>query len=961
MLLSSGLTRARLFQGALLAAFVLAASAAEAQNSGFQTYGFDQGLLNLGEGPIAEDGAGDLLIATENGAFAYDGRRFIALGLEHGLREGGRVIGLAVNESGRIAIEYPDEVYVSAEASDTSHPVTSLTFSPVSHPGISFYDDQGRHRLVAWHADFVVLSDDSAIRILASPGVPRVAAMPYDRGEWAELARPSRIFSVANHLWDAFDDGRVCRADPGAVTCYSASNGLPPGQTFDVVAGNHGQILARAAAAVSTLEPSSDRWTTASLPDQGGRYNAVPGFLGIYRAPDGSFVTQAVNGLDVLSKAGWSEQTIRDGAPGGTIVSAMTDRAGQLWFHVIGQGLVRWLGYGLWDSVERADGLSDGYPWQTARSASGALWVTTDDGLDKVVVRGATKRVTAILPGASYAIATLSDGKVIVGYKNKGFRLVENDRTWSAVVATPTITALLPTPDRALWIGTIKGIYRVMPPAVKPFRPSLVVTTGAAVLALTYDGDGGVYYLSGGRLHHCYADGRSVVIAGQEAIGGVQQVAMAVARDGSFWIGGSGGLYRLVVREDRIVSLRALPIEDTRSTVTYAIMVDHRGWLWFGTDLGITVFDGRRWASADADQGLLSNGVSEDGLREDPDGSVWIATNAGVSHLRDPGSLFVDRPLAVVVTQATLGSYAAGRGQLPYSRDPLLVELGTPNHGIERSVQFRYRLSGVDQGWVTSTSGVVRYPFVPPGRHTLTVVADDVLTHRQSAPTVLTIEIGFQWWRQWWALCAWAVLVLALGYAGVRVRYRAMYARQADLVRRVAEATAQIRHQAAHDEMTGLLVRREVERHLAERLKDRGGRDELVVALLDVDHFKTINDTCGHLGGDDVLRSLGRILRRHLHGAEVAGRYGGEEALLVLDDHDGNAADRILDLHLAVRHDLFNAGGRSIRVTCSIGVAWVSPGDTWETLIGRADAALYEAKHGGRDRVVESRHQPARV
>ena len=944
--------------GAILAALLTVSPAAKAERPGIQIYGFEQGLLNLAGTPLAEDAAGDLLIGTENGLFAYDGRRFISLGVERGLRRGGRVTAVVVNASGRIAIAYPDDVYVSVGSSDEAHPVTSLTFKPVNHPAVSLYDE-GRDRLVAWGADFVVLDSDGAVRVRTS-GMPRVEALPYDSGEWAELARPAKIFSVHDHLWETFVDGRVCRADPGAVACYSTANGLTSLETSDVVGGNDGKILARAATTVSTLEPGTNRWTTVSLPDQGGRYDAYVTDLGVFRAPDGSFVTQSVGGLDVLGAGGWSELTTRDGAPGGTILGAMTDRTGQLWFHVVGQGVVRWLGYGLWDSLTTANGLFDGSPWQTGRAAGGALWVTTDGGLDKVVMRGASKRVTATIPGSSYAIASLANGAIVAGFKDSGFRIVDSAGRASRVVATPSVTAILPTPDHAIWFGTSRGLYRLAPGATS-LRPSLVVATGTMVLALRYDGDGGVYYLSGGRLRHYHADGTNIVVVGQQSVDELQPAVMTIARDGAFWVGGSGGLYRLVVRDDRVVNLQAVPIENTQSGTIYAMMVDHRGWLWFGTDLGITVFDGKRWVSADADQGLLSNGVSEDGLREDPDGSVWIATNAGLSHLRDPASLFVDHPLAVVVTQATLGREPAGRGQLPYTRDPLLVELGTPNHGIERSVQFRYRLSGVDQGWVISTSGEVRYPFVPPGRHTLTVVADDVLTHRQSAPTVLTIEVGFQWWRQWWALCAWAVLVLALGYAGVRVRYRAMYARQADLVRRVAEATAQIRHQAAHDEMTGLLVRREVERHLAERLKDRGGRDELVVALLDVDHFKTINDTCGHLGGDDVLRSLGRILRRHLHGAEVAGRYGGEEALLVLDDHDGNAADRILALHLAVRHDLFNAGGRSIRVTCSIGVAWVSPGDTWETLIGRADAALYEAKHGGRDRVVESRHQPARV
>ena len=108
-----------------------------------------------------------------------------------------------------------------------------------------------------------------------------------------------------------------------------------------------------------------------------------------------------------------------------------------------------------------------------------------------------------------------------------------------------------------------------------------------------------------------------------------------------------------------------------------------------------------------------------------------------------------------------------------------------------------------------------------------------------------------------------------------------------------------------------------------------------------------------------MLRSLRSIIRRSLRDDEFAGRYGGEEILLVLDDGDEFAAERVLNLHLAIRHDTFKAGRNPIAVTCSIGVAWASKGDNWETLIGRADAALYDAKNAGRDRVVESRSHDA--
>ena len=129
----------------------------------------------------------------------------------------------------------------------------------------------------------------------------------------------------------------------------------------------------------------------------------------------------------------------------------------------------------------------------------------------------------------------------------------------------------------------------------------------------------------------------------------------------------------------------------------------------------------------------------------------------------------------------------------------------------------------------------------------------------------------------------------------------------------------------------------------------------MIVAMADIDHFKRINDEHGHLGGDDVLRAIGGLIQGSLEADDYAGRYGGEEMLLVLSDSDDRGAERVLKLHHLLRGTPFAAAGHPLRLTCSIGIAWARSGDDWESLIGRADKALYDAKAAGRDRVVENR------
>ena len=158
---------------------------------------------------------------------------------------------------------------------------------------------------------------------------------------------------------------------------------------------------------------------------------------------------------------------------------------------------------------------------------------------------------------------------------------------------------------------------------------------------------------------------------------------------------------------------------------------------------------------------------------------------------------------------------------------------------------------------------------------------------------------------------------------------------------------------ARRDELTGLGNRRELaealERELAHR--ERYGGD-LSVALIDVDHFKLVNDRFGHLAGDEVLRRIGHELTQGRRRVDVVGRFGGEEFLIVLPQTSLQGAQAALEAvrERVARLDLADVAHA---VTVSCGIATAAPGQlTLESLVGAADRALYAAKAGGRNRVV---------
>ncbi len=166
---------------------------------------------------------------------------------------------------------------------------------------------------------------------------------------------------------------------------------------------------------------------------------------------------------------------------------------------------------------------------------------------------------------------------------------------------------------------------------------------------------------------------------------------------------------------------------------------------------------------------------------------------------------------------------------------------------------------------------------------------------------------------------------------------------------------------AKTDMLTGLLNRRGFDEAVARVLEpDAGGAaPRLTVIMTDIDHFKQVNDTHGHLIGDNVLKMLSKLLKDHIKGKDIAARFGGEEFILVLPDTrlDGGRtlAEQIRTSLQNIRWRTKNSGKSIGPITVSLGLAQYRPGEKLETLIQRADNALYWAKGNGRNQTITER------
>ncbi|USI72920.1 GGDEF domain-containing protein [Sphingomonas morindae] len=168
------------------------------------------------------------------------------------------------------------------------------------------------------------------------------------------------------------------------------------------------------------------------------------------------------------------------------------------------------------------------------------------------------------------------------------------------------------------------------------------------------------------------------------------------------------------------------------------------------------------------------------------------------------------------------------------------------------------------------------------------------------------------------------------------------------------------RTESRSDPLTGLANRKACCDYLGAQLP-RAARDQKQLSLifLDIDHFKRVNDRFGHRTGDEVLRLVGQTLERSFHGVGFAARWGGEEFVVVMPGASAPQAaayaDRFRETIGARAVKVRGTGEEIGRVTLSMGISELVKNDTIQSLVDRADQALYEAKEGGRDRVICSR------
>ncbi|SEL65163.1 diguanylate cyclase (GGDEF) domain-containing protein [Pseudoxanthomonas sp. GM95] len=943
-------------------------------------WSLEQGLPQLSVTALAQDATGYVWMGTQAGLARFDGTQFTTFdghawpGLNSGdiralLPEpDGRLwigtgLGLAVREHATFRQLDP------LPAPDGPFEVTGLTHDAkgrvlvASSQGVYVVDGDHLTRLPQLEKPATALLNEASS--LWVGGIGRVQELAAD-GKIRELPLPDPattatvhvLLRAQEHLWAGTSVGLYVLRD-GRWQLYSGD-----------------PLLARAPVEAMLLDRDDNLWIAAA--DH------------LLRLRDGQ-VTERVTGDPKLATR-----------------SLMEDREGDLWLGTVVSGATR-----VWNGGTRrystSDGLADPLLWAVGQGNRGQIWVASNDGV-ALFDHG---RFSTLIPGrqlphpAAYSLL-IEQEQAWIGTR-AGVAVMHMGKVERPAVLAPMdgsqINGIVRDPKGPLWFATTNGLFRLQGEVLTrygidegladPRVRVLAITHTGRLLVGTYTG---LYEWRNERLMPL---GRDRGFPADTHVTAIHELA-----DGQLLVGNLSRETLLLFDGQRWTELgqdRGLP-----ANPVFVMAADAHGQLWVGGLRGIYRFpltdiskvEGSATAQLSVQQLLNERGDRHGGQKGDccngagnargflQDGAFWLPTRDGLVAMdteRDHGNPLPPTPLVerVQVQGQWRDVEAGGDWTLPAQARDLRFEFTALTFQAPEHTDIRYRLRGYDANWLTLENinqRSVNYTNLPAGKYTFEVIGVNNSGVQSAKPAQLAFEIHPFFYEQWWFRLAAGLAVLlliALGYGWLSRRYARQRAELEALVqqrtRDLRDANERLEALTVTDPLTGLHNRRYLGRQIPLDLafydRDIGvdmQRDALMFGLLDLDHFKRINDTFGHDAGDRVLQQVAQCLRELTRKGDYVVRWGGEEFLLVFRPMPRAQlhalGDRVCRTIAQKPFDLGN--GQAMQVTVSLGLMEYPPFPDapqllgWEQMVALADRALYHVKANGRNGWAAYRRAP---
>lgn len=587
------------------------------------------------------------------------------------------------------------------------------------------------------------------------------------------------------------------------------------------------------------------------------------------------------------------------------------------------------------------------------------------------------------------ALLEASDGTILAGARGvvaiDPRTLTQRPLSVEGLGDLPVIS--LAETDDALLIGTYKGLFvRRHNGQVRVFEHdandphslpnneviNIVVDPYGAILIATPAGIGRFDLTRGTFTNFSSRSGGSGSLP-QDYVGSV----VPIGRD--IWVGTYGG-----VAQGRAAPggwrFRAISeVQGLAGDNVASVVLDAHRRPWVASAGGISVIDpdGRTVRVMSKRDGLSASAFNQRTAARMADGSLLFGAPDGLIVLQ-PDILLARlghvQPGPLIVSSADIDGHALAVDStvnalsLRWGKDGRTLRIGfaLADYDAPEDTRYSYRLDGFDRTWMTVPAGTpasATYTNLPAGTYSLQLRAYVPGLGARTVERRVEITVDPQWYESWPGRIGMALIfLLLLGAtfwlvtAVIRRRARMLEKMVAERTSALRTANEQLDRLASTDPLTGLANRRTLMTALQAARDHAITQDEgFAFALLDIDHFKRINDGYGHSAGDEVLVRMAARLQNGIRAGDVIARYGGEEIAILFP---GTTLDSAMGIVERLREEIVFTplliGSQAINVTFSAGVTDWRPCEDVAAMIRRADDALYDAKRNGRDRVAQA-------
>lgn len=938
----------------------------------FRNFSSENGLDSGAPLSMFQDSTGFLWTGGESGLIRYDGQTFKRFGLEDGVPAGVLAIiedargiiwagsrgGLVCREGerfnlagGDLARIWTDKLIIGPEG--------RVWFNTTRGP-CQVLADGGTALLAGWPAqDATSLAADAVNHqywiagLQLSSGRPEAVVFSWRQGRWNEIG---------------------FRTPPGATPIVS------------MALDGRGRLWARSNAGLWWLPPGGSRFEPGprNFPPNGS-------YSFLFPARDGGLFAPVDSGIARLRGDQWILQSWDEGYPLTSVAAVLEDREGAVW--LCRAALHQELGQGMMELYSARTGLPREFVWSILRDRRGQLWLGTDQGLVRQ-----TKQGWELVPGTrELIIRSLAESpagnifmagteSVLVELNPASMTL----RRHAINRSTARIFRLLFDHRGQLWLGTNKAGLLKASSQNDGFRFEPVQPAGVAMEEIR-----DVWEDSRRRLWVASRQGMACLENGQwrhfTAKDGLLQdhvVCTRILTNGDLLTAyyESIGMTRFRYTDGRLQLLHHLqPRQELLSGMVYSFQEDRQGNVWCNTAGGVDLLMPQGHVHYGTSEGFPCDDTSAHAGLCDYNGDVWIGTSMGLVRFKaiKRGAGF--QPLAAKITAAGKnrgGEYiplaTSGEIQLDHEYNTVILQFVGLSLLSPRRHEAQTRLVGLEAEWSPNTTWQARYPALSPGAYRFEVRARCGPGDPWGPVTTLKIEVRPAWWQTWWFKAANLLILAGIVYLLVLMRLRTLHQAKAELehvvadrTRELAEANEQLRNQSLTDPLTGLRNRRfltitihqdtaqvvRLYRDATERRDRMPLNKDLVFLMVDIDHFKFVNDEYGHAAGDRLLQKFSDLLRQSTRESDNIIRWGGEEFLVIARnacrDDASILAERIRAKVEECRFELED--GQILHRTCSLGFAPFpfrpqNPQSlSWEQVVDIADQCLYTAKRSGRN------------